>query len=85
MAMYDAHSDGVFAYCHGRVQDRQKAKFLTEKTYQHAWHHISNDYEIQDPEIFLYNTATEIMMQETNHKKSAFKAIYHGVAAFFNF
>ena len=74
---YDAHCDGIFRYCYGKVVDRQKAKDYVEKTYCRAWQKIGESGGSEsDMEIFLYNTATTVMMEDSQKGFFSFNRAY---------
>ncbi len=64
MAAFATHCDGVFRYCYTKTNNRAKALQHVEQTYRQAFSHLAGGGSVEDLEIFLYNTATTIMMEK---------------------
>ena len=66
---YEEYSDALFRHCYFRVYNRDRAKEIVQETYMKAWDYAREGNEIDNMRAFLYQVATNIIIDEARKKK----------------
>ncbi len=67
--LFNQHSDAIFKFCFYRLEDREKAKELTQETFMRTWKLIINHTAIQYPKAILYRIARNLIIDYIRRKK----------------
>ena len=67
---YGAFADAIFRHCYLRVFDRERAKDLMQETFTRAWGYLAEGKEVKNIRAFLYQVATNLMIDESRKKKA---------------
>lgn len=68
---YDAFADAIFRHCYLRVFDRERAKDFMQETFTRAWAYLAEGKEVKNIRAFLYQVATNLIIDESRKKKAA--------------
>ena len=67
---YDDFADAIFRYCYFRVFDRELANDFVQDTFLRIWGYLQKGGEIQNFRVFLYKTATNLIIDYKRKKKA---------------
>ncbi len=67
--MYDEHVDAIFRFLSYRLNDRERAKELTQETFTRAWTYVSSGKDIRATKPFLYTIANNLFKNELRAKR----------------
>ncbi len=66
---YDELADAIYRHCFFRVYSKARAEELMQETFMKVWHYIESGNEIQNLKAFLYQTANNLVIDESRKKK----------------
>ena len=76
---YDLYADAIYRHCFFRVYSRGRAEELTQETFMRVWQYInspstgrgpSGGKEIRNMRAFLYQIATNLIIDDSRKKKA---------------
>lgn len=70
LAAYDDFADAIFRYCYFRVFDRELANDFVQETFLRIWGYLEKGGEIQNFRVFLYKTATNLIIDYKRKKRA---------------
>ncbi|MHB8652141.1 MAG: RNA polymerase sigma factor [Minisyncoccota bacterium] len=68
---YDAHADGIFRHCAYRLNDRERAKELSQEAFVRAWQYLANHPEVEEVNMkaLLFHIARNLIIDEYRAKR----------------
>jgi RNA polymerase sigma-70 factor, ECF subfamily len=67
--VYDEHVDAIFRFLCVRLNDRERARELTQETFMRAWIYLQQGRTITHMKAFLYTTANNLFKNELRAKR----------------
>jgi RNA polymerase sigma-70 factor (ECF subfamily) len=69
--LYDTHADALWRYFLYRLNDRERAKELTQEVFMKTWQYVLMDKTIENEKAFLYRIAKNLFINEIRTKKQS--------------
>lgn len=66
---YEEYSEALFRHSYFRVYNRDRAKEVVQETFMKAWDYVREGNEVENMRAFLYQVATNIIIDEARKKK----------------
>lgn len=70
-ALYDAHADAIFRHLFLRLNDRERARELTQDVFTRAWQQVAAGKRIEHERAWLYRAAHNAFVNEIRTDKRA--------------
>ncbi len=67
---YEAHADGIFAYCKGKLHHAAEAEDTMQETFLRTWEYLCEGNTVTDLKSFLYKVAENLVTDFQRKKKS---------------
>ena len=67
---FDRYADELFRHASFRIQNRERARDLTQDTFLKAWEFSANGGEIRELRAFLFKTLKNLIIDEYRRSKS---------------
>lgn len=62
--LYDNYGDAIFRHLAYKLNDRERAKELTQDTFMNVWRYVLRGNSIENEKAFLYRTAHNLFVNE---------------------
>ncbi len=69
LAAYDQYADAIYRHCFFRVYSKARAQELMQETFMKAWQYERAGQTIENLRAFLYQIATNLIIDESRKKK----------------
>jgi RNA polymerase sigma-70 factor (ECF subfamily) len=66
---YEAYADAIYRHCYFRVFSKERAEELAQDTFLKTWEYLAAGKEVQNLRAFLYQVATNLIIDYTRKKK----------------
>ena len=70
LVAYEAYADAIFRYCFFRLEDRERAKDVTQEAFTRAWNELVKGERIRNLRAFLYRIAYHLIVDETRRRRA---------------
>lgn len=68
--VYQEYKDAIFRHCYFRTLNREQAKDILQDTFIKTWQYLASGHKIDNMRAFLYKVATNLIINDSRHKKS---------------